>query len=80
MRSTYRGTPATLANIAEHGDGLTAHCQRRTCLHAGTLDVAALIAKLGAETTVPALGARMRCSKCGGDDISFTRTPRPRAP
>jgi hypothetical protein len=32
----------------------------------GALDVAVLIAKLGAETTVPALGERMRCTKCGG--------------
>jgi hypothetical protein len=80
MRSTYQGKPATLANIAEHGDSLTAHCERRTCLHAAQLDVAALIAKLEPETTVPALGQHMRCTKCGGRDIAFTRHSRPRAP
>jgi hypothetical protein len=55
MRSTYKGTPATLGNVAEYGDGLTVHCERRTCQHAAALDVAALIAKLGLETTVPDL-------------------------
>jgi hypothetical protein len=81
MRSTYQGRPATLANVAQYGDGLTAHCGRRTCMHAAPLDVPALIARLGAETTVPELGERMRCAKCGGRAVSFTRTvgaPRPR--
>jgi hypothetical protein len=74
MRSTYKGTPATLGNVAEYGDGLTVHCQRRTCLHSAPLDVAALIAKLGPETTVPDLRERMRCTKCGGREVEFTRT------
>lgn len=78
MRSAYHGQPATLANIAQYGDGLTVHCGRQTCLHAAPLDVAALIAKLGPETTVPALGERMRCMKCGGREVTFTRDSRPK--
>jgi hypothetical protein len=54
------------------------NCGRRTCLHSAPLDVAALIAKLGPETTVPALGAKMHCTKCGGRDVTFTRTSGPK--
>lgn len=75
MRSTYHGQPATLGQIAEAGDSLTATCEARVCLHAATLDVAALAARLGPATTVPELRVRLRCAACGGGRVAMTRTP-----
>lgn len=75
MRSTYRGNPATLGQIAESGDRLTATCERRECLHAAALDVLALARRLGADVTVPELRQRLRCTACGGRAVSMTRSP-----
>jgi hypothetical protein len=33
-----------------------------------------------AETTVPDLRERMRCTKCGGREVEFTRTIGPKRP
>ena len=79
MRSTCGGKPVTLGKVTDTGDGLIVTCQRRTCLRSALLDVEALVAKRGRETTVPSLGEKMRCTKCGGRKVAFTRSIPPKA-
>ncbi len=59
MRSAYHGKPATLGGVLDVGDGLTAHCERRTCGHYAPLDVAAMAERLGRDLTVPDLRLRL---------------------
>jgi hypothetical protein len=62
-----RPAPATLGEVAANGLKLWAWCN--SCSHNTTLEVAALIARLGRNFPVPGLGARLRCGACGGRDI-----------
>jgi hypothetical protein len=55
MRSAYHGEPATLANVLDLSDGLTACGEHRTCGHYAPLDVAALASRLGRDFPVPDL-------------------------
>ena len=59
--------PATLGEVAAKGLKLWVWCNG--CSHNKTLAVASLIARLGRNFPVPRLGARLRCSACGGRDI-----------
>jgi hypothetical protein len=59
--------PMTLANMRENGVGgvgsVVATCAK--CRHEGVLDVQ----RWPADTPVPDVGLKLRCSACGGRDI-----------
>ena len=63
-------TIATLGDLVAHDYGMNALCER--CRHRADLDMAALIAKLGADFRYihPALEGRLVCTKCGSREIS----------
>jgi len=67
--SPYRGPPMTL------GSGAAAHLQFnawcKACGHRSEPDPAEQARWYGAETTVPAWGKRLVCSKCGSRNVSF---------
>ena len=58
----------TLGDLREAGLALFFWCNR--CGHNAVIATEALIAVLAPGTPVPAIGQRMRCSACGGSDIS----------
>lgn len=51
-------------------EGLDVFCWCNRCSHSAAVALALLLAQLGPETTVPEVGARMRCSGCGGKDVA----------
>lgn len=56
--------PMTLANMRRNGvNAVIAEC--RDCRHKADV----VVDQLAAETAVPDVGGRMRCSKCGGKRI-----------
>jgi len=56
--------PMTLANMRENGvHSVVATCGK--CQHEGVLDVQ----RWRADTAVPDVGLKLRCSACGGCDI-----------
>lgn len=64
--------PGTLQGMIEVGDGVTAYCISThdcPCGHSGELDLAQLIARLGADFSIPRNHARfirsLRCTRCG---------------
>lgn len=65
---SQRNGPATLADLAEQGLDLFCWCNR--CCHHATLAVGPLIGQMGPAMPVPAAGARLRCTGCGGRDIA----------
>jgi hypothetical protein len=58
----------TLGDLRDAGLALFCWCNR--CGHNAVIATEALIAVLAPGTPVPAIGQRMRCSACGGSDIS----------
>ena len=57
-----------LAELAEGGIGVFCWCNR--CGHNAVVEAARLIGELGPNFPVPEVGARLRCSGCGGKDIA----------
>ena len=56
--------PMTLANMRENGvHSVVATCAK--CRHEGVLDVQ----RWPADTPVPDVGLKLRCSACGGRDV-----------
>lgn len=67
----------------EGGYAVTVHCSAPDCQHQGPLDLVAAAARLGDDFVTVGdpnpLVARLRCSKCGGKDLSLIVSP-PSAP
>lgn len=65
MRNSYTGTPVTLADLIRDGRLLWLYCL--ACRHEVEVDPASL--PVPADTPVPAIRQRLKCSKCGSRDI-----------
>ncbi|MEQ8967014.1 MAG: hypothetical protein RID91_14435 [Azospirillaceae bacterium] len=63
-----RCRPIRLGTLAERGVDVFCWCNR--CGHNAELETAALILQLGPDMPVPEIGARLRCSGCGGKDVA----------
>jgi hypothetical protein len=59
---------ATLGEIA--GQEVDIFCWCNRCGHNTVLPSRDLIDRLGADTAVPEVGARLRCTQCGGKDVA----------
>ncbi|MFQ5775811.1 MAG: hypothetical protein ACE5GS_14915 [Kiloniellaceae bacterium] len=59
---------ATLGEVADQGVDVFCWCNR--CGHNAVLAAADLIGDLGGGYPVPEVGARLRCSRCGGKDVA----------
>lgn len=59
---------ATLGELAADGLGVFCWCNR--CGHNAVLEIGRLVDELGAAFPVPEVGGRLRCTGCGGKDIS----------
>jgi hypothetical protein len=68
----YRGPLATLGSTAAAEARVIVWCD--ACGHQVEPDVAALVEKYGAATTVSDWAARLVCSQCGGRKASFVLT------
>ena len=75
-RKGYEGEsgPATLGSTAKAYLVLRMWCT--ACRHQVDLDPADLAERYGADLPVPEWAARLRCSKCGGDQVDFVVAPR----
>ncbi len=63
-----RRRATTLGELAEQSIDVFCWCNR--CGHNAVLETPALVARLGPATPVPEVGARLRCSGCGGKDVA----------
>ena len=63
-----RRKAATLGEVAGRGVGIFCWCNR--CGHNAVIAGPALAAALGAACPVPEIGARLRCTRCGGKDVA----------
>ena len=69
VTDTERRRPAaTLAEMAEQGLDVFCWCNR--CRHNAVVSTVRLLRQLGPATPVPEVGARLRCTGCGGRDIA----------
>ncbi len=59
---------ATLGELATQGVDVFCWCNR--CGHNSELTVQRLAVALGRDHPVPEVGARLRCSRCGGKDVA----------
>jgi len=58
----------TLGDLRQSGVDIFCWCNR--CGHNATVSVERLCGEIGPAVPVPEVGARMRCSGCGGKDIA----------
>ena len=63
------GPPATFGSTANAHLELIVWC--KDCRHKAAPDPAEMAARYGADTTVPAWGKRLVCSRCGSRNVSF---------
>ncbi|WP_457940830.1 hypothetical protein [Mesorhizobium sp. 10J20-29] len=71
----------TLAELISEDMTITAYCEAQGCHHNRTVDLELLQAMLGERA--PAMAAdiapKLKCSKCGGKNVSLIYSPRTRA-
>ena len=74
---TYPITLDTLGALVDRGYGIYAHCQANGCGRSVALDLPALAERLGRDHSALAAGLvpKLRCSSCGGREITITISP-----
>lgn len=60
--------PERLGALAARGGAIFCWCNR--CAHHARIEARQLALTLGPEFPVPEVGARLRCSGCGGKDVA----------
>lgn len=66
-----RDTASAGARLGDlRADGVDIFCWCNRCGHNATVATITLIARFGPALPVPEVGARMRCTGCGGKDIA----------
>ena len=63
-----RRRAATLREVADRGVDIFCWCN--SCGHNAVVASAELAAALGGDCPVPDIGARLRCTRCGGKDVA----------
>ncbi len=63
-----RQAATSLGELGKSGIGVFCWCNR--CGHNAVVPIESLIARLGPQTPVPEVGARLRCSGCASKDIA----------
>ena len=72
----------TIAELIAEDMTITAYCEAIDCHRNQKVDLQKLVARLG--PSAPAMAAdlapKLKCSKCGGKNVSLIYSPRTRAP